>query len=59
VTDSHTNKKARAIAGLAALTELIGLIGKDGKTDHDLAKVVVDHELELRALASTFIDECM
>ena len=56
---AHSNKKARAISGLAALTEMLSLIGKEGATDHDMAKVFTEHELDFRALASMFMDEAL
>ena len=43
---------ARRLRGAAALTEALFLIGAENATDHDLAKVIVDNELELREFLS-------
>lgn len=40
----------QALAGLAVLRRVLDLIGTPDTTDHDLAKLVVDNELDLRAL---------
>jgi hypothetical protein len=40
--------KARRLRGAAALMEALELIGASNATDHDMAKVIVDYELELR-----------
>jgi hypothetical protein len=48
-------EKAQVIEGIAKLMRAIGTIGRG--TDHDLAKIVVDGELELRALYKFAIDE--
>jgi hypothetical protein len=36
--------------GWAALTRALDMIGDTKKTDHDLAKIIVDHELQIRML---------
>jgi hypothetical protein len=46
-------EKAQLIEGVAKLMRAIGTIGRG--TDHDLAKIVVDGELELRALSAFVI----
>lgn len=38
----------RSIKGAGALAEALELIGAEGKTDHDMAKVITENELELR-----------
>ncbi len=52
----HENKRARAVAGFAAVCEMISLIGKEGKTDHDMAHVLTENELEIRAMCELFIE---
>ena len=52
-----------AIRGVAALAEALDCIGAmhpsgDNKTDHDLAKVVVENEMPLRELVSYAL-ECL
>lgn len=47
--------KAKVIEGVAKLMRAIGVIGHG--TDHDLAKIVVDGELELRALVQFALGE--
>lgn len=44
------------LRGAAALADAIEIIGADGKTDHDLAKIIVDNEPHLRALIKTAIE---
>lgn len=41
---------ARRLRGAAALMEILEHIGATNATDHDMAHVVVDNELELREL---------
>jgi hypothetical protein len=36
--------------GWAALTRALDIIGQSEMTDHDLAKIIVDHELQIRML---------
>jgi hypothetical protein len=43
-------ERADAIAGYSVLTRALGHIGNHGSDDHGLAKVIVDGELEIRAL---------
>ena len=40
--------RARRLRGAAALLEVLTLIGATNADDHDLARVVVDNEMELR-----------
>lgn len=42
--------KARHLRGVAALTECLELIGATNVTDHDLARVFTDNELEIREM---------
>ena len=42
--------KARRLRGVAALTEMLERIGCTNSTDHDLAHIFVDNELELREM---------
>lgn len=44
--------RARRLRGAAALMEILELIGAEGATDHDLAHIATDQELELRELLS-------
>jgi hypothetical protein len=37
-----------AIKGAGALAEALDLIGTEGKTDHDMARIIHDNELVLR-----------
>jgi len=41
---------AKAMTGCGALYAALDEIGNQGHSDHDLAKVVVDNEMALRAL---------
>lgn len=43
--DSHSD----VLRGVAAIQDALDLIGSE-RTDHDLAKVVVDHEKDILAL---------
>jgi hypothetical protein len=46
--------------GYAILTRALGTIGAGeitGKTDHDLAKIIVDGEMKIRALLAFVIKE--
>lgn len=45
------------IRGAAALQEALDLIGGEGVTDKDLAKVIVDNELFCRALVRFALNE--
>jgi hypothetical protein len=36
--------------GWAALTRALDVIGNTEKTDHDLAKIIIDHEPQIRML---------
>lgn len=49
-----SDEKAQVIEGVAKLMRAIGTIGRG--TDHDLAKIVVDGEMELRALTQFALD---
>lgn len=40
-----------------ALDSALELIGEPGKTDHDLAKIVCDHELGLRKIVNFVLME--
>lgn len=51
----------RTIKGVGALVEALNCIGAqqpngDNQTDHDLAKIIVDHEVELRELVRYALD---
>jgi hypothetical protein len=41
---------AEVLRGIAALAEMLDMIGETGKSDHDLASVFTVYELEIRAL---------
>lgn len=45
-----SNRRSLVLVGLAALNEVLNTIGHEGKTDHDMAAVIVDNEIGLRAL---------
>lgn len=49
-----SEEKAQVIEGVAKLMRAIGTIGRG--TDHDLAKIIVDGEMELRALTRFALD---
>lgn len=49
--------RARRLRGAAALLEVLMLIGAENVTDSDMAKVVVDNELELREMLSFALRE--
>jgi hypothetical protein len=40
------------LRGAAALAEMLDCIGGEGVTDHDVAKLLTDNELDLRELLS-------
>ena len=42
--------RAELLRGAAAIWEMIDMIGVEGFTDHDLASVFTDNELQIRAL---------
>jgi hypothetical protein len=42
--------KTRNLRGAAALTEALALIGATNATDHDMAAIITDNELELRQM---------
>lgn len=44
--------KARRLRGAAALMEMLHHIGANNVTDHDVARVLCDNELELREMLS-------
>ena len=44
------DEQADVIEGFAVLTRALGTIGAHGKTDSDMAKVICEGELKLRAL---------
>src|ERR1700689_4056148 len=44
--------KAKTWRGLTAIIEVVDLIGEHDISDHDFAKIIVDHELEIRELCS-------
>jgi|ERR1700733_359169 len=44
--------KAKVLRGVAAMIEVVDLIGEHDISDHDSAKIIVDHELEIRELCS-------
>lgn len=39
------------------LDRALGVIGEPDKTDHDLAKIIVDNELKLRGLVNFILTE--
>ncbi len=47
---------AKAIHGCGALMEILDLIGTGEKTDHDIAKLIVENELRLEALLRFALD---
>jgi hypothetical protein len=49
--------RARRLRGAAALMEVLGHIGAEGKNDHDMARVVVENELELREFLSRALSD--
>jgi hypothetical protein len=48
------NQKARALAGMGALTEVLDMIGAPDADDHTIALIISEHEIELRALLDEF-----
>lgn len=54
----YQNKKARAIAGVAALTEMLDCIGRPSRQgDMSVAALLCEYELELRAMREVFLEE--
>lgn len=49
--------RARRLRGAAALMEAIDLIGATNSDDHQMAKVIVENELELREVLSFALRE--
>jgi hypothetical protein len=49
------NNEAMVLAGLAALTEMLDMIGRETTDDNDVARVMCENELELRALIGALI----
>jgi hypothetical protein len=49
------NHQAKALVGVAALIEMLNLIGDHDVTDHDVAEVLTKYELELRALVEEYV----
>jgi len=43
---------ASRLRGAAAITQMLDMIGTDGMDDHDMARVFVENELEIRDLVS-------
>lgn len=41
--------RSAILHGAAAINGMLELIGIEGKTDHDVAKILVDQELNIRA----------
>jgi hypothetical protein len=52
----YENRTARAIAGIAALTEMLDCIGREGIEDHEVVKILTENELELRAMREMFLE---
>lgn len=46
------SEKSKALHGAAAVTEMLDLIGSHYVSDHDIAKVLTEHELDIRALVA-------
>jgi hypothetical protein len=45
-----------AIHGCGALASALDCIGHEHRTAHDMAKIICDHEMELRALLAFALD---
>lgn len=50
--ENESSRLPQAIRGIAALEEALGVVGVPEMTDHDMAKIICEHELELRALVN-------
>lgn len=48
--------EATALRGAAALKEMLDNIGREDGKDADVAKVLTDHEMQLRALLTFALD---
>lgn len=46
--DEDRKKRAAFLRGLAAVTEMVDSIGGHDVDDHDVAKVLVDNEMDIR-----------
>lgn len=49
--------RARRLRGAAALIEALKMIGAENATDHDMAEVIVENELELREMLAFVLNE--
>ena len=48
----HIGLRDRSLSAIHEIERALDMIGEPGKTDHDIAKVIVDAELGLRALVN-------
>lgn len=48
---------SKTLRGLAALMEMLNIIGAEEKTDSDVAKVLTRDELDLRSLADFIVEQ--
>lgn len=44
------SERARLLRGLAAIDEMLDVIGAHDKDDHEVARVLCDNELDIREL---------
>jgi hypothetical protein len=49
--------RARRLRGAAALNEMLTMLGAPNATDHDMAAVLVNQELELREMLAFVLTE--
>lgn len=58
--DSDTDAdllRARVCRGAGAIMEAFSAMGREGKTDHDLAKSIVQSETDIRALVDYALEQ--
>lgn len=48
----HHERMPDVLRGAAALWEMLNLIGEPEKSDHDLARIFTENEMEIRALVA-------
>lgn len=46
----RSGQRVARITGAAAITEMLECIGASDTNDHDVARILVDHEMAIRAL---------
>jgi len=52
-----TQQSPAILRGAAAILEALDLMGREEKTDHDLAKIIVDAEIDLRAIVQAALEQ--